>query len=99
MKCQSNSRAGCKKVVDAASGCAGTSKCGESQAQRAVVETSNDRRQLQKGESQARRAVVQNIDNRQGETGKVNGCFTLLKRITGLKCVNSEIKSNVGSTT
>ena len=55
-------------------------------------ETSNDRRPLQKGESQARRAVIQNIDNRQGETGKVNDCFTLLKRITGLK-------SNVGSTT
>ena len=51
-----------------------------------------------KGESQARRAVVQNIDNRQGETGKVNDCFTLLKRITGLKCVNSEIKSNVKNT-
>ena len=32
-------------------------------------------------------------DDRQSETWKVNGCFTLLKRITKLKCVNSDIGS------
>ena len=34
-----------------------------------------------------------------GETRKMASCFTLHIRITGLKCVNSEIKSRIQSTT
>ena len=44
------------------------------------------------------RAAVQHVDKRQGEKMKKADCFTLLKRITKLKCVSSEIKSNVEST-
>ena len=44
------------------------------------------------------RPAVQHVD-RWGENGKKANCFTLLRRTTRLKYVNSEIKSNVGSTT
>ena len=53
---------------------------------------------LKKWWSQAQRHVVQHID-RQVKKWKKANCPTLLRRITRLKCVNSEIKSNVGSTT
>ena len=42
--------------------------------------------------SQVQRHVVQHIDRR-CETRNKAGCFTLLKRITKLKTVNSEVKS------
>ena len=48
--------------------------------------------------SQIQRPVVQHFD-RLGENLKKASCCTLLKRITKLRCVNSEVKSNVGSTT
>ena len=51
----------------------------------------------QKWWGQVQRHVVEHSD-RHGEKGKETNRFTLLKRITGLKCVNSEIKSNVGNT-
>ena len=40
--------------------------------------------------------LFQHID-RHGENGKKANGFTLLRRITRLKCVNSEINSNVES--
>ena len=48
--------------------------------------------------SQELRHAVQHID-RQGETEKKANCFTLLRRITKLKTVNSEIRSTVHSPT
>ena len=49
------------------------------------------------GESPIQRASVQHRADRQVRMEKKASCFTLLKRITRLKCVNSEIKSNVES--
>ena len=46
-----------------------------------------------KGGSPKQRATVQHDDSRQGEKWKMAGCFTLLRRITRLKNVNSEIRS------
>ena len=51
------------------------------------------------GESQEQRAVVQHVDSRQGENRKKASCCTLLKRITRLKNVNSEITSGIHSPT
>ena len=53
----------------------------------------------EKGESLEQRAVAQHVDNRQGENRKMASCFTLLKRITRLKIVNSEIKLRIHSPT
>ena len=50
-----------------------------------------------KGESQAQRAVVQHCDKRHGEKMKRASSFTLLRRITRLKCVNSKVRSIVES--
>ena len=72
-------------------------KGGDSQALRAVVKTDDDGRQLQKGESQAQRTAVQPMTSTGWNLKKAN-CSTLLKRITRLKCVNSEVKSNVSTT-
>ena len=47
---------------------------------------------MKDGESLEQRAGVQHVDSRQGENGRIASSFTLLKRITNLKCVNSEIK-------
>ena len=69
-----------------------TPKIGDSPVQRAVVQPKTTDRS--KGDSQAQRAAVQHID-RQGEKGKKANCFTLLKQITKLKCVNSKVRSNV----
>ena len=49
----------------------------------------------EKGESLEQRAVVQHVDSRQGENRKMASCCTLLRRITRLKNVNSEIRSRI----
>ena len=54
---------------------------------------------FRKGESLEQRAIVQHVDSRQGENRKMASSFTLLKRITRLKIVNSEIRSRIHSPT
>ena len=49
----------------------------------------------EKIESQAQRAVVQHCNNRQVKPRSKASCFTLLRRITKLKSVNSEIRSRI----
>ena len=63
-------------------------------AKRKVVAASSYAFQQKEKESQAQRAVVQHCD-RQVRSWKINDCFTLLKRITRLKIVNSDIRSRI----
>ena len=70
--------------------------CLSSITEKGSVDAASDyrRRRWELNEA-TRRPVVQNIDSRQGENRKMASSWTLLKRITRLKTVNSEIRSRI----
>ena len=76
-------------------GYAELSKNGDSPVRREVVQP--EATDSSKGEARYCGQLFQHSIDRQVKRWKKANCSTLLRRITRLKCVNSEIKSNVGS--
>ena len=100
VSCLSNSQAAVRRKENLLSqlpGYAELSKNGDSPVRREVVQP--EATDSSKGEARYCGQLFQHSIDRQVKRWKKANCSTILRRITRLKCVNSEIKSNVGSTT